>query len=112
MVSRCPGLHGGCSLAMSRFLGLCRLALWAVFRGLLWRVLPVSRVVSAVGATVLHLVEFWCLWWHPLLVLGWFVFLPSRALVHCVTLWVAPGVCYRMVVAAVCCTVRCQQCEL
>ncbi|MQL84807.1 hypothetical protein Taro_017308 [Colocasia esculenta] len=37
--------------------------------GLLWRVLPVSRVVLAVGATVLHSAEFWCLWWHPLLVL-------------------------------------------
>ncbi|MQL68885.1 hypothetical protein Taro_001161 [Colocasia esculenta] len=37
-------------------------------------VLPVSRVVSAVGATALHLVEFWCLWLHPLLVLEWLVF--------------------------------------
>ncbi|MQL83983.1 hypothetical protein Taro_016482 [Colocasia esculenta] len=44
-------------------------------------VLPVSRVVLAVGANVLHLAEFWCLWWHPLLVLKWFVFVPSGALV-------------------------------
>ncbi|MQL91319.1 hypothetical protein Taro_023923 [Colocasia esculenta] len=58
---------------------------------LLWRVLPVSRVVSAVGATVLHPAEFWCLWWHPLLVLEWFVFMSSGALVHCVVPWVAPG---------------------
>ncbi|MQL91716.1 hypothetical protein Taro_024337 [Colocasia esculenta] len=60
--------------------------------GLLWRVLPVSHVVLAVGATVFHPAEFWCLWWHPLLVLEWFVFVPSGALVHCVALWVAPGV--------------------
>ncbi|MQM00505.1 hypothetical protein Taro_033238 [Colocasia esculenta] len=32
-----------------------------------------SYVVSAVGATVLHLAEFWCLWWHHVLVLEWFV---------------------------------------
>ncbi|MQM02179.1 hypothetical protein Taro_034942 [Colocasia esculenta] len=60
---------------------------------LLWRVLPISCVVSAVGATVLHLAEFWCLWWHPVLVLEWFVFVPSGALVHYVALWVAPGAC-------------------
>ncbi|MQL79933.1 hypothetical protein Taro_012365, partial [Colocasia esculenta] len=30
LCSRCPSLHGGCSLAVSRFLGLCRLAWWAV----------------------------------------------------------------------------------
>ncbi|MQM19806.1 hypothetical protein Taro_052817 [Colocasia esculenta] len=69
--------------------------------GLLWRVLPITRVVSAVGATVLHLAEFWCLWWHPLLVLEWFVFVPSGALVHCVALWEAPGAC----VSTVCCVV-------
>ncbi|MQL96828.1 hypothetical protein Taro_029509 [Colocasia esculenta] len=40
---------------------------------LLQRVLLVSRVVSAVGATVLHLAWFWCLWWHHVLVLEWFV---------------------------------------
>ncbi|MQM13209.1 hypothetical protein Taro_046135, partial [Colocasia esculenta] len=33
LCSRCPGLHGGCSLAVSRFLGLCRLALWAMCSG-------------------------------------------------------------------------------
>ncbi|MQL68205.1 hypothetical protein Taro_000484 [Colocasia esculenta] len=32
MVSSCPGLHSSYSLAVSRFLRLCQLALWAVFR--------------------------------------------------------------------------------
>ncbi|MQL72512.1 hypothetical protein Taro_004836, partial [Colocasia esculenta] len=50
-----------------------------------------AYVVSAVGATMLHPAEFWCLWWHPLLVLEWFVFVPSGALVHSVVPWVAPG---------------------
>ncbi|MQM16524.1 hypothetical protein Taro_049482 [Colocasia esculenta] len=68
---------------------------------LLWRVLPVSHAVSVVGATVLHLAEFWCLWWHPLLVLECFVFVSYGALVHCVALWVAPGAC----VSTVCCVV-------
>ncbi|MQL88812.1 hypothetical protein Taro_021376 [Colocasia esculenta] len=68
---------------------------WSVFlfQCLLWRVLPISHAVSAVGATLLHLAEFWCLWWHPLLVLEWFVFVPSGALVHCIALWVAPSAC-------------------
>ncbi|MQM20380.1 hypothetical protein Taro_053398, partial [Colocasia esculenta] len=69
--------------------------------GLLWRVLPISRAVSAVGATVLHLAEFWCLWWHPLLVLEWFIFVSSGALVHCVALWVAPGACVSTVALSV-----------
>ncbi|MQM13909.1 hypothetical protein Taro_046837 [Colocasia esculenta] len=60
-----------------------------------------ARVISACGATVLHLAWFWCLWWHPLLVLEWFVFVPSGALVHCVALWVAPSAC----VSTVCCAV-------
>ncbi|MQM14919.1 hypothetical protein Taro_047856 [Colocasia esculenta] len=64
--------------------------LWNCQSRLLWRVLPVSRVVSVVGVMVLHLAEFWCLWWHPLLVLECFVFVPSGFLVHCVALWVAP----------------------
>ncbi|MQL89705.1 hypothetical protein Taro_022281 [Colocasia esculenta] len=37
---------------------------------LLWRVIPVSRVVSACGAIVLHLAWFWCLWWHHVLVIS------------------------------------------
>ncbi|MQL68904.1 hypothetical protein Taro_001171 [Colocasia esculenta] len=53
----------------------------------------VALPTNGVGATVLHLAEFWCLWWHPLLVLEWFVFVPSGALVHCVALWVALGAC-------------------
>ncbi|MQM18743.1 hypothetical protein Taro_051738, partial [Colocasia esculenta] len=69
--------------------------------GLLWRVLPVSHAVLAVDATALHLAEFWCLWWHPLLMLEWFIFMPSGALVHCVAPWVALGAC----VGTVCCVV-------
>ncbi|MQM22731.1 hypothetical protein Taro_055788, partial [Colocasia esculenta] len=53
-------------LAISRFRPLVQSCL-------LWRVLPVRRVVSAIGATVLHPSKFWCLWWHPLLVLECFV---------------------------------------
>ncbi|MQL90585.1 hypothetical protein Taro_023193 [Colocasia esculenta] len=64
-------------------LALCRL---------LWRVLSVSPCCSAVSATVLHLAWFWCLWWRLVLVLEWFVFMPSGALVCCVALWVASGV--------------------
>ncbi|MQM10592.1 hypothetical protein Taro_043488 [Colocasia esculenta] len=75
--------------------------LWKCQSRLLWRVLPVSCVVSAVGATLLYLAEFWCLWWHPLLVLEWFVFVSSGALMHCVALWVALGAC----VSTVCCVV-------
>ncbi|MQL87128.1 hypothetical protein Taro_019667 [Colocasia esculenta] len=44
-----------------------------LYRCLLWRFLPFSRVVSACGATVLHLAWFWCLWWYHMLVLRWFV---------------------------------------
>ncbi|MQL80438.1 hypothetical protein Taro_012873 [Colocasia esculenta] len=66
--------------------------LWKCHSRLLWRVLLVIRVVSAVGATVLHLAKFWCLWWHHVLVPEWFVFVLSGTLVHCVALWVAPGV--------------------
>ncbi|MQL94420.1 hypothetical protein Taro_027080 [Colocasia esculenta] len=47
---------------------------------------------------LLKLLDFY---WHPLLVLEWFVFLPSRALVHCVALWVAPGACVSTVGCAI-----------
>ncbi|MQM17564.1 hypothetical protein Taro_050536 [Colocasia esculenta] len=53
--------------AFSAVLVRLHVSLWS--RGLLWRVLPVSRVVSVIATTVLHLAEFWCLWWHPLLML-------------------------------------------
>ncbi|MQL70894.1 hypothetical protein Taro_003196, partial [Colocasia esculenta] len=56
---------------------LCLPASKSQYGCLLWRVLPVSRVVSAVGAIVLHLAWFWCLWWHHVLVIRWFVLFPS-----------------------------------
>ncbi|MQM15688.1 hypothetical protein Taro_048639, partial [Colocasia esculenta] len=79
-----------------RFVSLWHDGLWAacpVFSVSCGDSSLLARVVSACGATVLHLAWFWCLWWHPVLVLEWFVFVPSGALVHCVALWVAPGAC-------------------
>ncbi|MQL70725.1 hypothetical protein Taro_003044 [Colocasia esculenta] len=52
-----------CTLSVFPFVVLC----------LLWRVLPVSHVVSAIGATVLHHAWFWYLWWHHVLMPEWFV---------------------------------------
>ncbi|MQL76012.1 hypothetical protein Taro_008386 [Colocasia esculenta] len=61
-----------------------------------------SCVVSATGETVLHLVWFWCLWWHHVVMLEWFVFILSGAWVHYVVPWVAPGVRVGTVCCAVC----------
>ncbi|MQL70719.1 hypothetical protein Taro_003037 [Colocasia esculenta] len=93
--SCCELLRASMVVALLKLLvvGVVVYCTWSVFlfRCLLWRVIPVSRVVLAVVATMLHLAEFWCFWWHPVLVLEWFIFVPSGALVHCVPLWVAPG---------------------
>ncbi|MQM03121.1 hypothetical protein Taro_035891 [Colocasia esculenta] len=63
-------------------------------------------VVSAAGAPMLHLAEFWCLWWHRVLVLERSDFVLSGALVHCVVPWVAPGACDSTVCCTVCLLVR------
>ncbi|MQL90316.1 hypothetical protein Taro_022906 [Colocasia esculenta] len=69
--------------------------------GLLWRVLPVSRVISVIGATVLHLAKFGACGGTLCSCSSGLIFMSSGALVHCVALWVALGAC----VSTVCCVV-------